>query len=64
MKGRTKAVARRLGVFALTVVIGLAGGRVVAAAWMFQKFGWTATWLEISSWGINYEAEPNSSRTI
>ena len=64
MKGRPRALAKRLGVLALTLIIGLAGGRVAAAAWMFQKIGWTATWLEISSWGIRSDAEPISRRTI
>lgn len=64
MKGRTRAVSRVLVVYALTVLIGVAGGRVLAAAWMFKELGWTATWLEISTWGPNYEPGPTSGRTI
>ena len=63
MRGRTRAVGRLLVVYSLTVLIGVAGGRVVAAAWMFKHLGWTATWLEISNWGPAYEPEPISRRT-
>ena len=40
------------------VAVGLLAGRIIAAAWMFNKIGWTATWLEISHWGPSYEPEP------
>ena len=64
MKDRTRAVGRRLVVYALTVAVGLAGGRVLAAAWMFKELGWTATWLEISHWGPSYNSEPISRTHI
>jgi hypothetical protein len=44
--------------YALIVVVGLLGGRILAAAWMFRELGWTATWLEISHWGPRYEPDP------
>jgi hypothetical protein len=45
--------------YALIVVIGHLAGRIIAAAWMFNTMGWTATWVEISHWG--YEPEPITS---
>jgi len=57
IRARTRAVGRKLVIYAFTVAIGLLAGRIIAAAWMFNKMGWTATWLEISHWGPRYEPE-------
>ena len=63
MRRRTRDLGKLLVVYTLTVLVGLAGGRVLAAAWMFKEIGWTATWLEISGWGPSYKPEPISRRT-
>ena len=55
-----RAITRRLVTYAFIVVVGLLGGKVLAAAWMFNEIGWTATWIEISYWGPHYELEPTS----
>jgi hypothetical protein len=52
-------VARKLATYAFMVIVGLLGGRMVAAAYMFQQFGWTATWIEISRWGHRDTPEPS-----
>jgi hypothetical protein len=60
MRARIRAINRRLVTYAFIVVVGLLGGRIFAAAWMFNELGWTATWIEISNWGPRYELEPTS----
>ena len=60
VRAPTRAV-RQIVIYAFMVVVGLLGGRILAAGWMFRELGWTATWLEISHWGPSYEPEPNSS---
>jgi len=57
IRARTRAVGRKLVIYAFMVVVGLLAGRIVAAGWMFNKFGWTATWLEISHWGPRYQPQ-------
>ena len=44
-------IGRLVLLYAFIVVVGVLGGRIGAAAWMYTELGWTATWLEISSWG-------------
>ena len=61
IRARTGAISRQLAVYLFILVVGLLGGRILAAAWMFNELGWTATWLEISHWGPGYEAHPTSS---
>ena len=55
IRARARAVSKQLVVYAFMVVVGLLAGRIIAAAWMFNEFGWTATWLEISQWGPDYQ---------
>jgi hypothetical protein len=57
IRARTRAVGRKLVIYAFMVAVGLSAGRIIVAAWMFNKIGWTATWLEISHWGPRYEPE-------
>jgi len=34
------------------------GGRISGAAWLYNELGWTATWLQISTWGPSLKPEP------
>jgi len=64
LRARARAVGRRLVIYAFMVVVGLLGGRILAAAWMFNELGWTATWIEISHWGPSYQPEPTRTFDI
>jgi hypothetical protein len=55
IRAQTLALGRKLVIYAFMVVVGMLAGRIIAAAWMFNRFGWTATWIEIGYWGPRYE---------
>ena len=51
------AVGRMLLIYVFIAVVGVLGGRIGAAAWMYNELGWTATWLEISNWGPTHQPD-------
>ena len=57
MRARVIGTARLFLLYVFVVVVGILGGRIGAAAWLYSELGWTATWLEISTWGPSHEPE-------
>jgi hypothetical protein len=51
------SVLRRLLLYVFLAAVGILGGRISGAAWLFTELGWTATWLEISNWGPTDQGE-------
>jgi hypothetical protein len=58
MWARTAAIRRAILIYAFVAIVGTLGGRIVAAVWIYTQSGWTATWLQISTWGPSLKPEP------
>ena len=63
MKAPTAAIARLLLMSVFVAIVGLLGGRIGAAAWIYKELGWTAMWLEVSGWGPSLKPEPVGARS-
>ena len=61
MRARAASVLRTLLLYAFLLLVGMLGGRISGAAWLYNELGWTATWLEISNWGP--ATQPEQVRT-
>jgi hypothetical protein len=60
--GARRRVAQRLLIYVFALIVGLFAGRIVSAGIMYATVGWTATWIEISTWGPSPQPEPVSTR--
>jgi hypothetical protein len=43
--------------YAFLMLVGTLGGRIAGAAWLYTQLGWTATWLEIGTWGPSLQPD-------